>query len=254
MPSSIPQIPDERLTELLGLLDASDTVELKVTVPEASIRATAMALEMDALGGQIREVGFFDTPDLRLSDAGVVVRARRVQGRAGDAVVKLRPVIPGALDPALRAMPGFGVEVDAMPGGFVCSGRLKAEADNDLVRETFTGRRPLRKLLTKAQRELYRAHAPAGLELDDLVLLGPVFALKLKLVPAGMPRKMVAELWMYPDGTRIFELSMRCQPGEAFDQAVRARAFLTSRGVDLSGEQAAKTRRALEYFSGPAAG
>ena len=31
--------------------------------------------------------------------------------------------------------------------------------------------------------------------------------------------------------------------------AAEARAFLSARGVDLSGEQETKTRKALEYFS-----
>ena len=39
----------------------------------------------------------FDTPDLRLNKQGVVVRARRVQGRGDDTVVKLRPIVPGEL-------------------------------------------------------------------------------------------------------------------------------------------------------------
>ena len=49
---------------------------------------------MDPLDAQIRQVFFFDTPDLALNEQGVVVRARRVQGKRGDCVVKLRPVVP----------------------------------------------------------------------------------------------------------------------------------------------------------------
>jgi hypothetical protein len=60
---------------------------------------------------------------------------------------------------------------------------------------------------------------------------------------------MVAEMWLYPDGTRILELSTKCAPANAFDTAARARAFLLDRGVNLSGEQQTKTRTALEFFS-----
>ena len=38
------------------------------------------ALEIDPLGAQIRQIVFFDTPDLALNAHGVVVRARRTQG------------------------------------------------------------------------------------------------------------------------------------------------------------------------------
>ena len=52
---------------------------------------------MDPLDAQIRQVFFFDTPELALNNAGVVVRARRVQNKGNDSVVKLRPIVPDAL-------------------------------------------------------------------------------------------------------------------------------------------------------------
>ena len=60
---------------------------------------------------------------------------------------------------------------------------------------------------------------------------------------------MVAEMWLYPDGARIFELSTKCLPPEAFDVAAEARVYLGEHGIDLSGEQQTKTRTALEFFS-----
>ena len=81
-------------------------------------------------------------------------------------------------------------------------------------------------------------------------MLGPILVLKLKFTPEGLDRKLVAELWLYPDFSRILELSTKCAPGEAFQVAAEARAFLTKRGVDLSGEQQTKTKKALEFFSG----
>jgi hypothetical protein len=56
-------------------------------------------------------------------------------------------------------------------------------------------------------------------------------------------------MWIYPDGSRILELSTRAATNEAFQVGAETRAFLTSRGVDLSGEQETKTRKALEYFA-----
>ena len=75
------------------------------------------------------------------------------------------------------------------------------------------GPQPLRKLFSKEQRAFFTEHAPEGIELDDLSLLGPIFVLKLKGTPAGYARKLVVELWLYPDGTRILELSTKCAPG-----------------------------------------
>jgi hypothetical protein len=60
---------------------------------------------------------------------------------------------------------------------------------------------------------------------------------------------MVVELWLYPDGTRILELSTKCAPSEAFQVAAETRAFLSERGIDVGGNQTTKTRKALEFFS-----
>ena len=64
------------------LLEGADTVELKVTLPEATHRSAIAALGLDPLEAQIRQVFFFDTPDLSLNQAGVVVRARRSRAAA----------------------------------------------------------------------------------------------------------------------------------------------------------------------------
>ena len=111
------------------------------------------------------------------------------------------------------------------------------------------GRRPLRKLFSKGQQAFFADHAPDHVELDDLTVLGPIFVLKLKFSPKGFARKLVAEMWLYPDDSRILELSTKCLPADAFQAATETRAFLARRGIDLSGEQQTKTRRALEFFS-----
>jgi hypothetical protein len=224
-------------------------VELKLTVPEPDQQSTARALGLDVLDAQIRQVFFFDTPDLGLDAQGLVVRARRSQKKGDDSVVKLRPVVPSELPRALRRSPSFGVEVDAIPGAFVCSGSMKGTPALGSVRETITGGRPIRKLFSKEQRELFKAHAPEGVELDDLAVLGPIFVLKLKSSPEGYDRRLVSEMWLYPNGERILELSTKCQPAEAFQVAAETRAFLSSRGVNLEGDQQTKTRTALEFFS-----
>jgi hypothetical protein len=239
----------EETSRLLGLLRDVDSVELKLTVPESYQRSAVTALEMDPLEAQIRQVVFFDTPDLTLHGLGVVVRARRSQGGADDSVVKLRPVVPTELPDDLRRSPAFVVEVDAMPGGYTCSGSFKAKLGSTHVRETLAGDRPVRKLFTKDQRAFLAGHAADGPGLEDLVPLGPITVLKLKFSPKEFGRQMVAELWAYPDGSRILELSTKCAPGEAFQVAAEARAFLADRGIGVSGEQQTKTVTALRYFS-----
>jgi hypothetical protein len=250
MSTVAPRLSDEELGKLLALVKQSDSVELKLTVPESDQLSAIRALEMDALDAQIRQVFFFDTPELALDEHGLVVRARRIQGKGDDSVVKLRPVVPSELPAELRKLPDFRVEVDALPGGYVCSGTLKHALGIGAVKSYRAGDRPLKKLFSKEQRAFYAEHAPDGVALDDLKELGPIFVLKLRFTALAIQRRIVAELWFYPDGSRVLELSTRTQPGEMFDAAVELRAFLSERGIDLSGKQETKTRRALEYFAG----
>jgi hypothetical protein len=238
-----------QLEELLKLVGDADSVELKLTVPNEDRRSAVAALGIDPLEARIRQVFFFDTPDLALDRAGVVVRARRTQGDSDDTVIKLRPVVPKELPDDLRAREDFVVEVDAMPGSYVCSGSFKGEA-KAAVADTAVGTQPISKLFSKPQRAFFADHAPDGVELDDLSVLGPVHAFKLKLTPEGLRRRLAVELWLYPDGTQILELSTKCTPDESLQVAIGARNYLEGIGLDLSGEQATKTRTALEYFTG----
>jgi hypothetical protein len=157
--------------------------------------------------------------------------------------VKLRPIVPDQLPAALREFPNFGVEVDAMPGGFVCSASMKAELDPAHVKQVQAGNRPIRKLFTKEQRAFFRANAPEGLQLDTLAMLGPINVLKLKFTPAEYGRRLVAELWNYPDGSRILELSTNCLPAEPLDVAAETKVFLAERGIVLLGEQQTRPER-----------
>jgi len=236
----------DRMQVLLGHVDS---VELKMSVPDADRRSAIAALGLDPLAADVVQIWFFDTVDLDLNRAGVIARVRRTRGR-DDSAVKLRPVVPDNLPEKLRAQPGFGVEIDAMPSGFVCSGRLKQKLKPGAVRKAMLGGKGPRALFNKQQRAFFEKHAPAGLSLDDLEPLGPINAFKLKFAPKGLDRRLAAELWLYPDGARILELSTKCDPSSAFAVAAETRAFLDEHGIVMTGVQQTKTKTALEYFAG----
>ena len=67
----------------------------------------------------------------------------------------------------------FKTEVDAMPGGFVASGSMKGRSTGAEISDAVRGAKPLRKIFSKEQRAFYAEHAPAGIELDSLIPLGP---------------------------------------------------------------------------------
>jgi len=234
--STTTELSNEDLQTVLGLIRDADSVELKLTIHESARADAARSLGVDPLDSQIRQVFFFDTPELALNTAGVVVRARRRQNEQGDTVVKLRPVVPNELAEDLRASKSFNVEVDAMPGGFVCSASFKGVAGNTAIREAAAGGRPLRKLFSKEQRAFYATHAPDGIELDTLSVLGPIPVIKVKVEPEGFGRRLVGELWMYPDGSQIVELSTKARPDPDHQGEGRAgglRAPTGRRAVDV---------------------
>lgn len=240
---------DKQVEQVLALMKHSDSVELKLTVVDSAIRSTADALGMDPIQAEIRQVVFFDTPDLTLSKAGLVVRARRMQGGGGDTVIKLRPVDPETLSPDIRQSSSVKVEVDTMPRGFVCSASMKGKTSADDVRAVVLQKMKTRDLFTKEQRAFYKAHVPDGLKFSELSVLGPINLLKLEFTPDDLERKFVAELWMYPDGSRILELSTKATPQNAFQIAAETRDFLQRKGLDLTADQQPKTNRALKHFT-----
>lgn len=248
------RLSDADVAEVMRLLRGVDSVELKTTIPVGAQRATVLGLPLDPVEARPRQVFFFDTPDLALDAAGVVVRARRIQGGRGDTVVKLRPAEPLDLPADVRRSAGFNVELDALPGGFICSASFKGRCSGQEISDVVSGAMPLRRLLAKEQRTFYSQHAPSDIGLDALIPLGPIFLLKavfgvsLSGQPGALEQRMVAEMWLYPDGSRILELSTKCPPPAAFQVAMEMRNYLIERGVPVTGGQQTKTRAAMAFF------
>ena len=241
----------QEIVEVFKLIKGASSVELKLSVPLTGQRATIKSIGLDPVEAQPRQAFFFDTPDLALNRAGVVVRARRIQGGDADTVIKLRPVNPSTIDPELSRSNAFKIEVDSMPGGFVCSASFKGVCTGQEVLDVSTGTMPLRKLFSKEQRAFYDAHAPAGITMDKLVILGPTFLLKAKHQPKAkeFDRPITVEMWLYPDGARVMEISTKSIPKEAFQVVADFKAYLAGNGIALGADQSAKTKSSLEFFS-----
>ena len=78
-------------------------------------------------------------------------------------------------------------------------------------------------------------------------MLGAIFVLKLKST-GERGRWLVTEMWLYPDGSRILELSTKCATNEAFQVAAEGRAMLVSPSRSV-GRAAHEDAEALEFFS-----
>ncbi len=248
-PALAKPLSGEDIMKIMDLGKGSNSIELKLSVPLAGQQATVRSIGLDPVEAQPRQAYFFDTPDLALNRAGIVVRARRIQGGTADTVIKLRPVDPQTIDPEIRRSAAFKVEVDVMPGGFVCSASFKGLCSGQEVLEVSAGTLPLRKIFSKEQRAFYDEHAPAGVTMDQLVILGPTFLLKAKHQPKDFDRRITVELWLYPDGERILEISTKCLPDETFKVGAAFKEFLAARGIALGAEQAPKTKTSLDFYT-----
>lgn len=246
--SEAPQLSRTQIDEVVKILKDVDSVELKLVAPMETHHATIRKLGLDPIEAGVRQVYFFDTPSLDLNKAGVVVRARRIQGGSGDTVIKLRPVDPAAIDHELRRSASFKTEIDVVPGGFVCSGSFKGRCTAQDVLDAVGGKTRLASLFSKEQRAFYQKHAPHGVALDSLQTFGPTFVLKVRLWSKPLKRRLVVEMWLFPDGSRNLEISTKCEPREAFEVTNDLKAYLKDIGVELTGNQQTKTRAAMEFF------
>jgi hypothetical protein len=244
------ELSRSQLDEVAKILKDVGSVELKMVAPMDTHRATIGKLGLDPIEAEVRQVYFFDTPNLDLNKAGVVVRARRIQGGGGDTVIKLRPVDPAAIDRELRRSDSFKTEVDVVPGGFVCSGSFKGRCTALEVREAVSGKARLDSLFSKEQRAFYRAHAPKGIALRSLATFGPTFVLKVRQWVKQLDRRLVVEMWLFPDGSRNLEISAKSEPIGAFQVAQDLKQYFQDVGIELTGNQQTKTRAAMEFYQG----
>jgi hypothetical protein len=238
----------EHLLKVLELLKGSTTFEAKVVVPDWSHRAAIKGLGFDPVDVVPRQIYFFDTPELALNKAGIIIRARRFSGGRGDTVVKLRPVDPVLVDPELRHSKSFKIELDVMPGGYICSASFKGVSTSAEVLEVVEGRKSIALIFSKGQRAFFKVHAPAHFDVDKMVPMGPVFILRHKYAHGDFRQPITVELWLYPDGSRIFEVSTKGPPTEAFQVAAEFRAFVTKCGIPLEKPTVTKTGSAIKFF------
>ena len=101
--SDVPAALSQDIGKMLELVKGSTSVELKMTVPDANHRAAIRGLGFDPVEAQPRQAYFFDTPDLALNKAGMIVRARRIQGGRGDTVAMSPTGRRAATAPAERS-------------------------------------------------------------------------------------------------------------------------------------------------------
>jgi hypothetical protein len=228
---------------------ASSRAELKVTIEPNDIRRARSRLALVNADSQQRQIWFFDTPALDLYAAGVILRAREIDGEPDDSTVKLRPFELGDLALQFRTLDGLKCEVDRLPDTATPACSLKVEQGDGEIAAVGQGDRDIDKLFSSEQEAMYATYGPA-VAWTDLAALGPIRARVWTLRSDALMDKATAELWYMPDGTQTLELSMKVDSDDAEVGMAELLDFIDDRGLMLDKEQESKTRRALEALAG----
>ena len=226
-----------------------DTVEIKVTMrPDQELRAER-AMELNEDTATVRIVYFYDTPQLELFDAGVVLRARLVKGDDDDSTVKFRPVQAKNIAEEWKQLKGFKLEADCVGERIVCSASLTVLQKRDEIDEVAKGQRPIEKLFSKDQERFLGAFYKRPVDFAKLRVLGPIRVLRWKLTQKGFPHQLTIEEWRLPDGDDLVEVSIKIPPQQAHQAQKDFDKHLRELGLDPKGAQETKTRTALKYFA-----
>jgi hypothetical protein len=247
---------DEETRAQLEIDPAFRTVEMKLTARARDEDEVLAALERADVEPQTSELYFFDTPQLSLFEAGIVLRARVVHGGRDDSTVRVRPVDPKAVGEEWKDHPLLGFEVESVGDGYVSSARLSDEREAGEIQGVLEGNRDPRTLFSAEQLRFLAEHAPAGaaVEWERFRVLGPVRVHTWAYEPAGLGHELKVEEWVLPDRSDLLELSIDVEPAAASEANARFVEYLRTRGFDLEGEPRTKTRTALEHLAGTTRG
>jgi len=239
------KVTERKRKALESKIEGADKVEIKITVARNDEQRAYESLEISRRVAHERDIYFFDTPDLSLSKAGVVLRARVIEGDDNDSVVKIRPVDPENVDDSWRETGGFKIEADAVGSKVVVSASLKAKQKGGAISMVAKGELDPSAIFSKKQKALFAEFYEGPVRLEDLVALGPVHALRADIERPGMAYELTAEYWTLPDESHLLELSIKCPPDEAVVAKEVFEAFLAAHGLDPHGAQATKTKLAM---------
>ena len=228
----------------------ADDVELKATIPHKQIHWGLRRYNLTKANDQERHIYFFDTPNLELFHAGIVLRARRIIGGDHDSTVKLRPVDPSKVPPKWKKYAGFKIEADAGENGVVKSASLTMPVAKGVIKRVAEGKLGVAALLMDEQKQFLREMAKLELDLARLLIMGPMQAQRWKFSDPALPWPITAELWRRDDGELIFEASIKAPVEQAAVAAGGFLAHLAEIGAERDHAQEAKTRWALEHYAG----
>ncbi len=231
------------------ITSGADAIEIKATIPQRQIKGALKRYKLTQHNDDERLVYFFDTPDLKLLAAGVIVRARRVIGGRDNGTIKFRPVQAEKVGKGWHRFPDFKIEVDASEKGFVKSASFSMPVRKGLIKRVVTRDEDTASLFTKPQEKFLREMGGARIDFTTLRVMGPLKAQRWDFEDPACPWPITAELWRREDGARLMEVSVKARAAQAAAVMAGFMAFLAESGAERDSGQLAKTRWALDYYA-----
>jgi hypothetical protein len=216
---------------------AIDKVEFKFTALEADEGRVAAFL----LGHPVeqREVYFYDTRQLVLSERGVILRGRVTDG-AGATTVKLRPVEREVAVAAHERDEKVRIELDVVGA----DGTWSAKRDRDDVDPDAIAAGTWDELFSAKQQLL-----SGEVEFAELAVLGPIAA-RVWEIEGVLPFKLAAEEWSVGE-LHFIELSVKVDAADAAVARTTFRRFLGALVTNVEGDRSRKTERVLRALADP---
>ena len=224
--------------------------EVKISLMDADVRKALAAFRLEMIDAVARDVYFFDTHDFSLSDAGLVLRARKTSKMPDDVTVKLRPMKKADIRAKWHVAPGFKSEVDIVGERSVESCSLTREPKRGFIENVVIGESDTSLLFSAEQQEFVAQNSKILPEWSKTHAFGPIHARIWKLASRGTADKVTVELWRLPNNHRLLEFSVKGLLSEADQLQKQLDAFVGTKGfvADASGDT--KTRMAVKFFKG----
>lgn len=221
-------------------------IELKVLLdPSQHFSTIADRLEMRATTLSTGHLRYLDDADNTLSGRGVTVQIREF-GRQVELGVKLRAGAPHRLSSAVRKLPGFSSELDALPDRIQWSASIK-----NSVKRPRNSPRPSGSwsdYCSPAQRTFLASLTGSPSLRGYTTNFGPILVDRLIGSTRELPRLML-ERWTLPGGQELLELSTKCQPERAERAAKAMRTLLRTRDLLPRSRQRTKTEVCLRAWT-----
>jgi hypothetical protein len=237
-----------------------DAVELKWNVAQDHVPATIELLGIGDNGSQ-REIFFaedpgMDTVTLPLLEGSVVLRVRSSANGKRDSTVKLRPcrrsqLTDGWLDAPRGSDDDPKLEADWVGDRKVLAASITSKPGSDSLDDVREGRARVGTLFSAEQQAFLDACADIRVNVNGLVLLGPIAATRWDRVDIdGI--EVVAERWRIGTELDFLELSIRISPPDAVETQRAIDHGVHQLGIVLDDRQATKTRLVLEHLAASA--